>query len=268
MKKQSRFCKIHRLFSIVSILGILTIFTDHRVVLAEDYYQVTKNGGEQQINKHGECRKVKNNRTDHDIFVPVKTANEWLEFRTHPPANVTFSVCSSLLPDGELCAMGSECASGNCYVDADGDRYAPASGTKTCQANSQLAGVDCYDNNADVYPGQTTFFAVNRGDGSFDFNCDGVETKVDTCIQTFTAPAGSCSETIFDGRMGYEDSVIPGCGEASPFIICQNYPGNCSDPTGTYSYYGSFCNAPAGCVNHWPTGSWRLKSRYLYMSCN
>lgn len=44
---------------------------------------------------------------------------------------------------GEVCFQGSDCLSGYCYLDADGDRYAPSSGTKKCQASSQLSGTDC-----------------------------------------------------------------------------------------------------------------------------
>ncbi len=39
--------------------------------------------------------------------------------------------CGSCLKTlGEVCSSGSECESGYCYVDEDGDRYAPESGTK------------------------------------------------------------------------------------------------------------------------------------------
>ena len=41
---------------------------------------------------------------------------------------------------------------------------------------------DCYDYNPDAFPGQTASFPVNRGDGSFDYNCDGTSTQIDTTI--------------------------------------------------------------------------------------
>jgi len=84
---------------------------------------------------------------------------------------------ASLKDNGEECSSADECESGNCYVDVDGDRYAPESGTKTCRADSQLAGTDCYDSNANAHPGQTTYYSSHRGDNSFDYNCDGAETK-------------------------------------------------------------------------------------------
>jgi len=32
---------------------------------------------------------------------------------------------------------------------------------------------DCYDDNADARPDQVAYFAVHRGDASFDYDCDG-----------------------------------------------------------------------------------------------
>jgi len=50
-----------------------------------------------------------------------------------------------LLPDGASCSVDNDCVSDNCYIDADGDRYAPSSGSKTCHASTQLSGTDCDD---------------------------------------------------------------------------------------------------------------------------
>src|SRR3989338_6320021 len=36
---------------------------------------------------------------------------------------------------------------------------------------------DCYDSNANAYSGQPEWFETHRGDGNFDYNCDGVVTK-------------------------------------------------------------------------------------------
>lgn len=83
---------------------------------------------------------------------------------------------TTLKANGTTCTLASECNSGNCYVDADNDRYSPASGTKTCRASTQIAGTDCYDSNANAFPGQTLYFTTNRGDGSFDYDCVGGAT--------------------------------------------------------------------------------------------
>ncbi|MCR4305871.1 MAG: hypothetical protein NUV73_02195, partial [Candidatus Daviesbacteria bacterium] len=37
---------------------------------------------------------------------------------------------------------------------------------------------DCYDGNANAYVGSSSVGGYSRGDGSFDYNCDGQETKV------------------------------------------------------------------------------------------
>ena len=67
------------------------------------------------------------------------------------------------------------------FEDADGDGFGneavyvcapdPSSGYTT------RAG-DCYDQNDDAFPGQTLQFSAHRGDGSFDYNCDGVESAL------------------------------------------------------------------------------------------
>lgn len=64
------------------------------------------------------------------------------------------------------------------YADVDGDGFGdPDTSTVGCYAPAGHVdnGDDCYDENADAYPGQTESFAMHRGDGSFDFDCDGVE---------------------------------------------------------------------------------------------
>jgi hypothetical protein len=68
-----------------------------------------------------------------------------------------------------------------CYTDNDDDRYGAGPGTKRSTAcNSgevQNNGNDCYDYNADVHPGSTYAGTEDRGDGSFDYNCDGTVSK-------------------------------------------------------------------------------------------
>jgi len=56
--------------------------------------------------------------------------------------------------------------------DDDGDEFID------CQyVDSSLCGnqkLDCYDGNTNAKPGQTAWFTVERGDGNFDYNCNGV----------------------------------------------------------------------------------------------
>ena len=61
---------------------------------------------------------------------------------------------------------------------------------------------DCYDSNANAYSGQPEWFETHRGDGNFDYNCDGVVTKGwDWNAQCFAPPRR-------DGWL----NVIPDCG--------------------------------------------------------
>lgn len=48
-------------------------------------------------------------------------------------------------------------------------------GVQTCDAPPGRVdnAEDCYDGNSDARPDQTELFAIHRGDGSFDYDCDG-----------------------------------------------------------------------------------------------
>lgn len=89
-------------------------------------------------------------------------------------------------------------------IDADVDTYA-ANTTQYVQASSPANGVlrstiasltttDCYDSNATAKPGQTSYYTTNRGDGSFDYDCDGATTKRRLSCTDPTC-ANSCSVT-------------------------------------------------------------------------
>jgi len=107
---------ITTLISFALISGVLAFLVYIPFTSAQDYFSVAKNGGEQEIDKHGECRIVINNG-DKDVFVPAKTVNEWLEFRVNKPAAITLEDCSLSL--GSVCVSDGDCASGYCYVDED-----------------------------------------------------------------------------------------------------------------------------------------------------
>jgi hypothetical protein len=74
--------------------------------------------------------------------------------------------------------------------------------------------MDCDDNNASVNPGAVDWFITPRSDGSFDYNCDGTDTKRYTSITTgCVAVYPSCSF----GQPGWEDSV-PACGQSGAYL--------------------------------------------------
>jgi hypothetical protein len=73
-----------------------------------------------------------------------------------------------------------------CYLDADGDGYGnPATATETCNSVCPAGRIDtpfdCYDSNNKAYGGAPDYQKVNRGDGSFDYNCNGtIEVRSET----------------------------------------------------------------------------------------
>lgn len=129
------------------------------------------------------------------------------------------------------------------YVDNDNDGYGAGAvvsacpAGKTCVANNQ----DCYDNNPNAYPGQTGNFATNRGDGSFDYNCDGVETRV-YGIYTTTLPSPVCSTTQPSGITGWV-STVPSCGSSALLRSCAGLD-SCSSSINSSS--GLPCNLMNG----------------------
>lgn len=132
------------------------------------------------------------------------------------------------LANGQACSSDSPCCSGICGTDADGDGYLSevAGHTGTCQATGKPY-TDCYDANADAKPGQINYFLSDRGDGSFDYDCDESESKY------LGITAGSCS---FEPPGGYDceysccraNTVDSTCGE----VIYACY---------TKAYYDDLC---------------------------
>lgn len=100
-----------------------------------------------------------------------------------PP--VGFAATSNDCNDADATDANSTISNGYTGIDGDGDGQAvsPVSYNYCGSANSRgtSSNIDCYDNNANTYIGQTSYFSTNRGDGSFDYNCDGTTTK-DTAV--------------------------------------------------------------------------------------
>ena len=63
---------------------------------------------------------------------------------------------------------------------------------------------DCYDENKEAHPGQSNFFAKDRGDGSFDYDCSGKAEREST-------DTGECiSDSIITdpvAKQGWDDGV-------------------------------------------------------------
>ena len=155
------------------------------------------------------------------------------------------------------------------YTDGDNDGYGTGL-TEICVGNEPgYSGNndDCYDSNANAKPGQTNYYTVNRGDGSFDYNCDNIKGK---------NPAYACTTTLITvneckwptrptGHVGYDpDTGVPNCGESEIYWICRNYgsapAGICNDPPDSTSEQCSQECEP-GKV------SWRKLATYRTMAC-
>ena len=97
------------------------------------------------------------------------------------------------------------------YADKDGDGFGNPDVSK--KWISQPVGFvrnanDCYDNNEKAKPGAERYFGRHRGDGSFDYNCDGTSTKAQSAT-------GSCSGGT--ANQGWNGGV-PACGQTGRWL--------------------------------------------------
>jgi len=135
--------------------------------------------------------------------------------------------------------LGADCDDGDnsitrgttlCYFDYDGDGYGRSGGGEwfcgpSCPSGWVDNNDDCYDYNANAKPEFTGYYSVDRGDGSFDYDCDGhVTPNVNRCYTcTVCECSGSCNEMDCSGydydsfnsilTIGCTEKV--GCGEPS-----------------------------------------------------
>ena len=131
--------------------------------------------------------------------------------------------CDGLTDDDDSGVTGTS----TYYADSDGDGYGDASATAvSCSAPSGYVSndSDCYDSNADANPTQAGYFDVDRGDGSYDYDCNGVND------QQYTS-RGSCGGwpacTTYAGwvtaviRCGRTDDYITSC--STDWTSCTEY---------------------------------------------
>ncbi|MCB9797885.1 MAG: hypothetical protein H6741_34835 [Alphaproteobacteria bacterium] len=86
-------------------------------------------------------------------------------------------------------------------VDSDCDGASDFDADQDGHDSDAHGGGDCMDTNPDVHPGTTTGFSADRGDGSFDYDCDGSEEPVYTDV------------VCEDGATSGWASAVPDCGE-------------------------------------------------------
>lgn len=123
------------------------------------------------------------------------------------------------------------CSIPTCWNDADRDGYYSSTAATACDKDSSdIPGDDCYDDNDNAHPGQTQGFTADRGDGSFDYNCDGTEEKIPQLVpHNYCGAFGACvSQTIPKNEAA--------CGGTLQAQYCQNPgPGTCSTYTAAYT---------------------------------
>jgi hypothetical protein len=113
------------------------------------------------------------------------------------------------------------CADPHWYRDLDRDGYGDRAASQ--RAGRQPPGyvsnaLDCYDQNPEAHPGQTSFYEQHRGDGSFDFDCDGKATRKEELA------AGGCRSSTILGiptqcwAVAGWQGAVPACGEQGRWL--------------------------------------------------
>ena len=155
--------------------------------------------------------------------------------------------------NGETCSNDGQCSSGNCYFDADNDRYSPStSGTKTCKASPILSGTDCNDGNAAVYPGtsggSTCSYCNSNGSITVQTPSQDLFNECSPSGSGCTGASGNCSGTSYScNTMATIDSQPSGCNGTNQY--CDG-AGNCKTMSLTKMSAAS-CYDPASYPNTW-----------------
>jgi hypothetical protein len=140
----------------------------------------------------------------------------------------------------ETCAAGDENCNGQvneagalgCTVfhrDEDQDGFGVAQNQCLCTPTFPYVAAedgDCYDESNLAFPGQTAWFTVQRGDGSFDYDCDGASTRKDLNLGKCGGWPG-CSTT-----KGWTGGSAPNCGVQRNWIYdCDSEIFGCDSDT-------------------------------------
>lgn len=112
----------------------------------------------------------------------------------------------------------------NGYVDNDYDGYG-AGPLLTCVGSQNIVSnnTDCYDSNSSARPGQTQCFSSDRGDGSFDYNCDGGQT-----LGYYNSSFYKCIDSGLAGQWRAELRTIP-TNSVGYSTIYEKSGGKCKD---------------------------------------
>ncbi len=90
------------------------------------------------------------------------------------------------------------------YYDYDGDAYGSSSVAGKCLCSpsgyySSATNTDCYDYNSSANPASTSWSTSQRGDGSYDYNCDGSQSH-------YYTGTSSCSWYCVSWSSGWDGS--------------------------------------------------------------
>ena len=87
-----------------------------------------------------------------------------------------FRICEGDCADGDVTRNpgAAEACNG---LDDDCNGAVPANEADGDEDGFRICAGDCLDKNPDVRPNQNGWFVSDRGDGSYDYNCDGDETQ-------------------------------------------------------------------------------------------
>lgn len=133
------------------------------------------------------------------------------------------------------------------YHDADGDGYGGSFYPSECWCepggNSGMLNVtlggDCMDNtmpqSINVHPGQTQYFDIDRGDGSFDYDCSGTEDFFNDELVDCNWSWGTCD---LDSQ-GWNGSIPSFCGDIGEFMNDDDHCSgffNCQPDQGLFPY--------------------------------
>jgi hypothetical protein len=103
------------------------------------------------------------------------------------------------------------------YADADGDGFGdPHVAVLACSAppGHVANSADCYDGNASAHPGQKLFYTSDRGDGSFDYDCNGSSDQE----LTATDPQLCVCNNGCSVSTGWR-SPVPSCGASGDYAV-------------------------------------------------
>ena len=105
------------------------------------------------------------------------------------------------------------------YMDTDGDGFGTTSSRCLCAPTGYYTSpynTDCYDGNANANTSNTAWYTTDRGDSSYDYDCDGAQTKYYSSKYSCDAwPL--CGSALGSFSAGWKTSVAA-CGASATYV--------------------------------------------------